>query len=198
MPFVDLSVDPVREYFADGMVEEIITALNRIRWLFVIARSSTATYKGQPLHPKLIGRELGVRYVLEGSIRKDGGRLRIASHLIDALAGAQLWADRLDASIEDVFALPSPEASSRHWWLPRSPARLAARSTMSSSSPICNGRGGLYPQTRCRSVGAPLYFPGLPQLPRTVGLPVSSACGSHPPTLKQEMQCECSGSASFA
>src|SRR5215472_9481593 len=91
MPFANLSGDPDQEYFADGMVEEIITALSRIRWLFVIARNSTATYKGRLLDLKQIGRELGVRYVLEGSVRKGGGRVRISAQLIEAESTTHLW-----------------------------------------------------------------------------------------------------------
>jgi len=87
------------------MVEEIITALSRIRWLFVIARNSSFTYKGRAVDVKQVGRELGVRYVLEGSVRKAGQRVRITAQLIDALTGAHLWADRFDGSLEDVFDL---------------------------------------------------------------------------------------------
>ena len=105
LPFQNMSADPEQEYFADGMVEEIITALSRIRWLFVIARNSTFTYKGQAVDVKQVGRELGVRYVLEGSVRKSGGRVRITAQLIDALNGTHLWADRFDGSLEDVFEL---------------------------------------------------------------------------------------------
>ncbi|MGC1886308.1 MAG: adenylate/guanylate cyclase domain-containing protein [Stellaceae bacterium] len=113
LPFANMSGDPEQEYFADGMVEEIITALSRIRWLFVIARNSTSTYIGQTVDDvKQIGRELGVRYVLEGSVRKAGGRVRIAAQLIDALNGAHLWADRFDGSLEDVFELQDQVASS--------------------------------------------------------------------------------------
>jgi adenylate cyclase len=112
LPFTNLSGDPEQEYFADGMVEEIITALSRIRWLFVIARNSTFTYKGQAIDVKQVGRELGVRYVLEGSVRKAGGRVRIAGQLIDAETGAHLWADRFDGSLEDVFDLQDKVASS--------------------------------------------------------------------------------------
>jgi adenylate cyclase len=111
-PFANISGDPEQEYFADGMVEEIITALSRIRWLFVIARNSSFTYKGQTVDVKQVGRELGVRYVLEGSVRKAGGRVRIAGQLIDALSGAHLWADRFDGSLEDVFELQDEVASS--------------------------------------------------------------------------------------
>jgi adenylate cyclase len=112
LPFVNMSGDPEQEYFADGMVEEIITALSRIRWLFVIARNSTFTYKGQAVDVKQVGRELGVRYVLEGSVRKAGQRVRITGQLIDATSGTHLWADRFDGSLEDVFDLQDKVASS--------------------------------------------------------------------------------------
>jgi TolB-like protein/class 3 adenylate cyclase/Flp pilus assembly protein TadD len=112
MPFANMSGDPEQEYFADGMVEEIITALSQIRWLFVIARNSSFTYKGQAVGVKQVGRELGVRYVLEGSVRKAGGRVRITAQLIDALTGAHLWADRFDGSLEDVFDLQDKVALS--------------------------------------------------------------------------------------
>jgi TolB-like protein/class 3 adenylate cyclase len=105
LPFANMSGDPEQEYFADGMVEEIITALSRIRWLFVIARNSSFTYKGQSVEVKRVGRELGVRYVLEGSVRKAGQRVRITGQLIDAITGTHLWADRFDGSLEDVFEL---------------------------------------------------------------------------------------------
>jgi adenylate cyclase len=105
LPFGNLSGDPEQEYFADGMVEEIITALSRIRWLFVIARNSSFTYKGQTVDVKQVGRELGVRYVLEGSVRKAGQRVRITAQLIDATNGTHLWADRFDGSLEDIFEL---------------------------------------------------------------------------------------------
>jgi adenylate cyclase len=112
LPFANMSGDPEQEYFADGMVEEIITALSRIRWLFVIARNSSFTYKGQAVDVKRVGRELGVRYVLEGSVRKGGGRVRITAQLIDPQNGAHLWADRFDGQIEDVFDLQDKVASS--------------------------------------------------------------------------------------
>ena len=112
LPFANMSGDPEQEYFADGMVEEIITALSRIRWLFVIARNSSFTYKGQAVDVKQAGRELGVRYVLEGSVRKAGQRVRITAQLIDALTGTHLWADRFDGSLEDVFDLQDRVASS--------------------------------------------------------------------------------------
>jgi TolB-like protein/class 3 adenylate cyclase len=112
LPFQNMSGDPEQEYFADGMVEEIITALSRIRWLFVIARNSSFTYKGRAIDVKQVGRELGVRYVLEGSVRKAGGRVRITAQLIDALTGTHLWADRFDGSLEDIFELQDKVASS--------------------------------------------------------------------------------------
>jgi adenylate cyclase len=112
LPFANMSGDPEQEYFADGMVEEIITALSQIRWLFVIARNSTFTYKGHPVDVKQVGRELGVRYVLEGSVRKGGNRVRISAQLIEAETGSHLWADRFDGLIEDVFELQDKVALS--------------------------------------------------------------------------------------
>jgi TolB-like protein/class 3 adenylate cyclase len=112
LPFRNMSGDPEQEYFADGMVEEIVTALSRIKWLFVIARNSTFTYKGRPIDVKQVGRELGLRYVVEGSVRKAGGRIRITGQLIDATTGAHLWADHFDGSLEDVFDLQDKVASS--------------------------------------------------------------------------------------
>jgi len=111
LPFANMSGDPEQEYFADGMVEEIITVLSRIRWLFVIARNSSFTYKGQTVDVKRVGREFGVRYVLEGSVRKAAGRVRITAQLIDAASGTHLWADRFDGSLEDVFNLQDQVAS---------------------------------------------------------------------------------------
>ena len=105
LPFQNMSGDPEQEYFADGMVEEITTALSRIRSLFVIARNSAFTYKGRAVDVRQVGRELGVRYVLEGSVRKAGARVRITGQLVDAATGAHLWADRFDGTLEDVFDL---------------------------------------------------------------------------------------------
>jgi TolB-like protein/Tfp pilus assembly protein PilF len=105
LPFQNLSGDPEQEYFADGMVEEIITALSRMRWLFVIARNSSFTYKGRAVDVKQVGRELGVRYILEGSVRKAGDRVRITGQLVDAATGGHLWADRFEGGLEDVFDL---------------------------------------------------------------------------------------------
>jgi TolB-like protein len=112
LPFANLSGDPEQEYFADGMVEEIITALSRIRWLFVIARNSSFTYKGKAVDVKQVRHDLGVRYVLEGSVRKGGNRVRITAQLIEAETGAHLWADRFDGSLEDVFELQDQVAIS--------------------------------------------------------------------------------------
>ena len=112
LPFANISGDPEQDYFADGMVEEIITALSRIRWVFVIARNSSFTYKGQNVDVKQVGRELGVRYVLEGSVRRAGGRVRITAQLIDALNGAHLWADRFDGSLDEIFDLQDKVAHS--------------------------------------------------------------------------------------
>jgi TolB-like protein len=111
LPFANMSGDPEQEYFADGMVEEIITALSRIRWLFVIARNSSFTYKGQAVDVKQVARELGVRYVLEGSVRKAGNRVRITGQLIDTGNGAHIWADRFDGALDDIFDLQDQVAS---------------------------------------------------------------------------------------
>ena len=105
LPFNNMSADPEQEYFADGIVEDIITGLSHMRWLFVIARNSSFTYKGRAVDVKQVGRELGVRYVLEGSVRKAGHRVRITGQLIDAANGAHLWADRFDGALEDIFDL---------------------------------------------------------------------------------------------
>jgi TolB-like protein len=105
LPFSNLSGDPQQEYFADGMVDDIITGLARINWLFVIARNSTFTYKGRAVDVKQVGRELGVRYVLEGSVRKAGGSVRVTAQMIDATTGAHVWAERYDRNSEDIFAL---------------------------------------------------------------------------------------------
>jgi len=112
LPFQNMSGDPEQDYFADGMVEEIITVLSRIRWLFVIARNSSFTYKGQAVDVKQVGREMGVRYVLEGSVRRAGKRMRIAAQLIEAQTGAHLWANRFDGFMEEVFDLQDKVAAS--------------------------------------------------------------------------------------
>ena len=105
LPFENMSGDPEQEYFADGMVEETTTALSRFKWLFVIARNSSFTFKGRAVDIKEVGRRLGVRYVLEGSVRKASGKVRIAGQLIDAVTGAHIWADRFERDLTDVFAL---------------------------------------------------------------------------------------------
>ena len=112
LPFQNMSGDPEQDYFADGMVEDIITALSRFRSLFVIARNSSFTYKGRAVDVKQVGRELGVRYVLEGSVRKASGTVRITSQLIDALSGKHLWADRVDGSLEHIFRLQDQVSAS--------------------------------------------------------------------------------------
>jgi TolB-like protein len=105
LPFSNLSGDPTQDYFADGMVDDIITGLARIKWLFVIARNSSFAYKGRAVDIRQVGRELGVRYVLEGSVRKSGSTLRVTGQMIDASTGAHVWAERYDRSSDDIFAL---------------------------------------------------------------------------------------------
>jgi len=112
LPFQNISGDSEQEYFTDGIVEEIITALSRMRWLFVIARNSSFAYKGRPVDVKRVSRELGVRYVLQGSVRKAANRVRITSQLIDASMGVHLWADRFEGGIEEVFELQDRITSS--------------------------------------------------------------------------------------
>src|SRR3712207_3819256 len=98
-----MSGDPEQEYFADGLVEDIVTALSRVRWFFVIARNSSFAYKGRTVDLRQIGRELGVRYVVEGSVRRAGDRIRLTTQLIEASTGAHLWADRFEGSLADIF-----------------------------------------------------------------------------------------------
>ena len=112
LPFDNMSGDPEQEYFVDGMVEDIITALSRIPWLFVLARNSSFTYKGNAVDVRQVGRELGVGYVLEGSVRKAGNRVRITGQLIDAVTGAHLRSDRFDGLLDDIFELQDKVASS--------------------------------------------------------------------------------------
>jgi len=111
LPFQNLSGDPGQEYFVDGVVEEIITAISRLPWLFVIARNSSFAYKGKSPDLRQVGRELGVRYVLEGSLRKAGSRVRITGQLIDAATGAHIWAERFDGALDDIFELQDEVAS---------------------------------------------------------------------------------------
>src|SRR3954462_3887697 len=105
MPFLNLSGDPEQDYFTDGVVEDVITALSRVRWLFVIARNSSFTYKGRSVDVRQVGRDLGVRYVLEGSLRKAADRVRITGQLIDATNGAHLWADHFEGDLDNIFEL---------------------------------------------------------------------------------------------
>jgi adenylate cyclase len=112
LPFQNMSGDPEQEYFADGMVEEITTSISRLSWLYVIARNSSFTYKGRAVDVKQVAKELGVRYVLEGSVRKAGNRVRITGQLIDTNTGAHIWADRFDGALDDIFELQDRVASS--------------------------------------------------------------------------------------
>jgi TolB-like protein len=112
LPFQNLSGDPEQAYFADGVVEEIITALSRVRWLFVIARNSSFTYQGRNVDLKQVGQELGVGYVLEGSLRKAGDRIRITGQLIEASTGAHLWSERFEGTLDDIFELQDQIATS--------------------------------------------------------------------------------------
>jgi TolB-like protein len=105
LPFANMSGDPEQEYFSDGISEDIITALSKLRWFFVIARNSSFIYKGKPVHLKQVAEDLGVRYVIEGSVRKVGDRVRITAQLNDVATGSHLWAERYDRSIADVFAV---------------------------------------------------------------------------------------------
>jgi TolB-like protein len=111
LPFQNMSGDPEQEYFADGIVEEITTGISRLPWLFVIARNSSFTYKGKAVDVKQVARELGVRYVLEGSVRKAANRVRITAQLIDTTSGAHIWADRFDGALDDIFELQDQVAS---------------------------------------------------------------------------------------
>jgi TolB-like protein len=112
LPFRNLGGNVEQDYFADGIVEEIITALSRIRWLFVIAHNSSFTYKGRTVDEKQVGRELGVRYVVEGSVRRSENRIRITGQLVDTLSGTHLWADRFEGAIDDIFELQDQIATS--------------------------------------------------------------------------------------
>src|SRR6266850_517853 len=155
LPFANLTGDPEQEYFADGMVEEIITALSQIRWLFVIARNSTFTYKGRLVDMKEAGRELGVRYALEGSVRKASGRVRITAQLIDAITGPHLWADHFDGDLADVFDLQDQVAASVAGVIEPAPQaaemrRSAARPTtdLSAYDLYLRALAALYPVTK--------------------------------------------------
>ncbi len=129
LPFTNMSGEPEQEYFSDGISEDIITALSKLRWFFVIARNSSFIYKGKSVHLKQIAGDLGVRYVLEGSVRKGGDRVRITAQLNDVATGSHLWAERYDRDLADVFAVqdeitrPSSRPSSRSF----TPRRIFAR-----------------------------------------------------------------------
>ncbi len=112
LPFLNLSGQPDQEYFVDGVVEDIISALSRIGWLFVIAHNSSFTYKGRAVDVRQVGRDLGVRYVLEGSLRKAANRVRITGQLVDATSGAQIWAERFESTLDDIFELQDEMAAS--------------------------------------------------------------------------------------
>ena len=112
LPFNNMSGDPGQDYFVDGVVDDIISALSRLRWLFVIARNSSFTYKGRAIDVKQVGRDLGVRYVLEGSVRKSANRVRITGQIIDASAGGTLWSERFESALDDVFELQDEMATS--------------------------------------------------------------------------------------
>ena len=148
LPFANMSGEAEQEYFADGVVEDIITALSRMSWLFVIARNSSFVYKGRAVDVKRVGQELGVRYVLEGSVRKAANRVRITGQLIDAATGGHLWADRFDGNLDDVFDLQdlvtaaSWVRSRRGWRRPRSSAPSASAPTASTPTiTICAASG---------------------------------------------------------
>jgi TolB-like protein len=111
LPFQNMTGDAEQDYFVDGVVEEITTAISRLPWLFVIARNSSFTYKGRAVDVKQVARELGVRYVLEGSVRKAQNRVRITGQLIDTATGAHIWADRFDGALDDIFELQDQVAS---------------------------------------------------------------------------------------
>ena len=117
LPFANMSGDAEQEYFADGISEDIITALSKLPQLFVIARNSAFTFKGKNVNVGEVGRSLGVRHVLEGSVRKSGGRVRITAQLIDATTGGHLWAERFDRELTDIFAVQDDvtATSSRRW-----------------------------------------------------------------------------------
>jgi len=163
LPFANLSGDPEQEYFVDGMVEEIITALSRIRWLFVIARNSSFAYKGQAADLRRVGRELGVRYVLEGSVRRGGNGVRISAQLIEAETGAHLWADRFDGSLEDVFDLQDKVATSVAGVI--EPALQAAETARSARRPTSDlSAYDLYLRA------CAIYFPSHRQMREALGL----------------------------
>lgn len=134
MPFTNMSGDPAQEYFSDAITEDIISALSRLRWFFVIARNSTFAYKGQAADVRQIGRELGVRYLLEGSVRKSGQRVRIPCQLIDAISGNYIWVERYDRDLTDIFILQDEITASITAAI--EPKLLAAEATRAEKRPI--------------------------------------------------------------
>jgi TolB-like protein len=162
LPFTNLSGDPKEDYFSDGITEDIITELSRFSELFVIARNSSFTYKGRAVDVRQVGRELGVRYVLKGSIRRAGDRVRITGQLIDAATGAHRWAERYDRKLEDIFAV-QPMMRVSPWSLPllvitqrdrRSKGFHASRSLLSTVRHHVVGYSALYAQAVQRSIAA--------------------------------------------
>jgi adenylate cyclase len=145
LPFDNLSGDREQEYFADGIVEEIITGLSRIKWLFVISRNSTFIYKGKPIDVKTVGRELGVRYVLEGSVRRSGNHVRVTGQLIETETATNVWADRYDGTLSDIFAHTGRDDNERHRCRRTDPAHGGSRT--------CSAQAARQPG-RLRSVSA--------------------------------------------
>ena len=135
LPFDNLSSDREHEYFADGIVAEIITGLSRIKWLFVISRNSTFVYKGKPVDVKTVGRELGVRYVLEGSVRRSGNHVRVTGQLIETKTATHVWADRFEGTLEDIFALQDEMTMSVIGAV--EPTRSRARPAQAARQPRC-------------------------------------------------------------
>ena len=168
LPFQNLSGDPEQDYFADGMIEDVITALSRIRWLLVIARNSSFTYKGRTVDVKQVGRELGVRYVLEGSVRKAANRVRITGQLIDATTGGHVWADRFDGTLDDIFELQdqvtasvvgtlTPSSSGRKSSAPSGsrPRASALTTAICAASPACTREARRLSRRRCLCSAGP-------------------------------------------
>jgi TolB-like protein len=168
LSFANLSGDPEQEYFVDGIVEEIITAISRLPWLFVIARNSSFAYKGKSPDLRQVGGELGVRYVLEGSLRKSGNRVRITGQLIDTTTGAHIWADRFDGPVDDIF-----ECRTR--WQ----AELPARSRLGCANPRWSAPGASRPRasTPGTSISAPSHC--VTNTPRRAFARLSPCFGGH-------------------
>jgi len=190
LPFQNLSGDPGQEYFADGITEEITTALARLRGFFVIARNSAFTYKGRTVDVKQIGRELGVRYVLEGSVQRAGERVRIGVHLADAGTGREVWVERYERALADLFALQDEIAASvvvtvePQLTLPRVPACNRRRRTISMRGTTSSARSrscgdGLGATIRRRSISYRRRCGSTHPMPVRLGSTHGSACGTH-------------------